>query len=144
MNETLRHSYKLSRNFEELNLTCLIYTTRNMYIETESNIQKFPEQMKNIQKFFISELKTLLSQQTKKLNKLNRTQLMTNKFKCIKCRSLREDPCINRSFWCQSMVYVFKTSYYIYHTYKRRASQDPLRGGSSLEPGKKGSLMSPH
>jgi len=23
MNETLRHSYKLSRNFQELNLTCL-------------------------------------------------------------------------------------------------------------------------
>lgn len=95
-----------------------------MYIETKLNIQKFPEQMKNIQKFFISGLKTLLSQQTKKLNKLNRTQL------------IKEDPCINRSFWCQSMVYVFKTSYYIYHTYKKRASQDPLRGGSSLEPGK--------
>jgi len=44
-------SYKLSRNFQELNSTCLIYTTRNMYTETKLNIQKFPEKMKTYRSF---------------------------------------------------------------------------------------------
>lgn len=75
-------------------------------------------------KFFSAVIRLLSQHHPKQLNKLNRTPLITNKFSCIKCISLSEDPCINLSLCCKSTIwwYIYSRHRVLYHKLKRPTS----------------------